>query len=267
MPVEWDAATYDRIADPQERWAMPVLDRLPLRGDERVLDAGCGTGRVTSHLVERLPRGRVVALDGSAAMLDQARQRLGDSVDFVLADLGQPLPVEPPVDAVFSTATFHWVADHDALFTNLAAVLRPGGALVAQCGGHGNVAGPLRAAAELGVTSDHPKTFATAEETAARLASAGFTDVWTWLHPEYAAFDSVDDLETFLLTVVLRTHVEGMGDAERHEFARAVIERLPGGRVDYVRLNILARRQNGRGLLVPPRLAGSDAQTSPLLAP
>lgn len=242
--MDWDAATYDRIADPQERWGLAVLDRLPLRGDERVLDAGCGTGRVTEHLVRRLPHGRVVALDGSAAMLDQARQRLGDTVDYVHADLAAPLPLDEPVDAVFSTATFHWVPDHDALFAHLASVLPPGGALVAQCGGEGNVAAPLAAAAELGVTSDHPHYFATPSDTARRLEVSGFGDIWTWLQPETATFASRDDLETFLRTVVLRTHVDGMAPAEQSAFAQAVIDRLPGGVIGYVRLNILARRRS-----------------------
>ena len=59
MPRDWDARTYDRVADPMTRWGAAVLDRLALDGDERVLDAGCGTGRVTEALAERLPRGRV----------------------------------------------------------------------------------------------------------------------------------------------------------------------------------------------------------------
>ncbi len=116
------------------RWGSAVLERLPLAGDETVLDAGCGSGRVTEELLERLPNGRVIAADNAPSMLVEARARLerfGDRVSFVECDLGRPLPVEGPVDAVFSTATFHWVADHDALFANLAAVLRPGGWLVA----------------------------------------------------------------------------------------------------------------------------------------
>ena len=140
MTREWDARTYDRVADPMTRWGNAVLDRLPLTGDERVLDAGCGTGRVTEVLAERLPNGHVVALDGSAAMVDEARDRLarfGDRVSYVVADLGSPIPLDEPVDAILSTATFHWVPDHDALFANLAAVLRHGGWLVAQCGGVG----------------------------------------------------------------------------------------------------------------------------------
>ena len=222
---------------------MPVLDRLTLTGDERVLDAGCGTGRVTEHLVRRLPGGRVVALDGSAAMLDQARQRLGDAVDYVHADLGQPLPLHEPVDAVFSTATFHWVPDHDALFRHLAAVLRPGGALVAQCGGAGNVAAPLAIAWELGARSSLPHYFATADDTAARLAATGFIDVWTWLQPETAEFADPADLHAFLRTVVLRRFLDEMGPEAQAAFAAAVADRLPEGRIDYVRLNILARRR------------------------
>ena len=96
MTRDWDARTYDRVAEPQTRWGKAVLDRLPLRGDERVLDAGCGTGRVTELLLRRLPDGTVIALDGSPAMIDAARERLapfGDRVHYVVADLGKPLPV------------------------------------------------------------------------------------------------------------------------------------------------------------------------------
>src|SRR5579863_5919184 len=139
--TDWDASTYDRVADPQARWGAAVLERLPLTGDETVVDAGCGSGRVTQLLAARLPRGRVVALDSSPAMLDEARTRLAaaGNVTFVHADLLELTPADldgaAPVDAVFSTATFHWVPDHPRLFSNLAAILRPGGWLVAQCGG------------------------------------------------------------------------------------------------------------------------------------
>ncbi len=153
MSRDWDARTYDRVADPMARWGSMVLDRLPLRGDERVLDAGCGSGRVTEQLADRLPHGRVVALDGSASMVEAARGRLarfGDRIEYVVADLGAPLPIAGDVDAVLSTATFHWVPDHDALFANLAAVTAPGGWLVAQCGGVGNIASIQRVLAGIG---------------------------------------------------------------------------------------------------------------------
>jgi trans-aconitate 2-methyltransferase len=144
-PRDWDAATYDRVAEPQTRWGGVVLDRLTLTGDETVLDAGCGSGRITELLAERLPHGQVVALDASPSMIAEARRRLArfdDRVAYLVADLGRPfaLPGGGQADAILSTATFHWVPDHDALFRNLAGVLRPGGELVAQCGGAGNIA-------------------------------------------------------------------------------------------------------------------------------
>ena len=106
-------------------------------------------------LLERLPGGRVVALDGSPSMLDQARRRLerfGDRVEFVHADLRGPLsPAIPePVDAVLSTATFHWIHDHAALYRHLAEVVRPDGRLVAQYGGAGNTASVRAVLATIG---------------------------------------------------------------------------------------------------------------------
>lgn len=245
MPRDWDAATYDRIADPQLRWGAAVLERLELDGARTVMDAGCGSGRVTELVAERFPDARIVALDGSASMIEQARGRLGrfgNRVAFVLADLMKPLPVDEPVDAVFSTATFHWVPDHDALFANLAGAMNPGARLVAQCGGAGNLASVVRVLEELGADTFGGKVFATPEETEARLRRAGFVEIDCWLHTEPTPFDSPDALETFLRTVVLGDHVHGLSDDEAAAFSHAVASRLPGIELDYVRLNIGATR-------------------------
>ena len=246
-PRDWDAATYDRVADPQARWGGAVLERLPLEGDEWVLDAGCGTGRVTERLLERLPRGRVIALDASPAMVEQARRRLTGSdgrVEFVVADLGRPLslPGGEPVDAVLSTATFHWVPDHDALFRNLAAVIRPGGRLVAQCGGAGNIASIRAILATIGDGWTGEAHYETPEATAERLAKAGFTAIETWLQSEPTRFDAGEPLETFLRTVILGGHVARLAESDRDAFVHEVASRLPEPVVDYVRLNIVATR-------------------------
>jgi trans-aconitate 2-methyltransferase len=244
-PRDWDAATYDRVADPMTRWGATVLDRLPLAGDETVLDAGCGTGRVTERLARALPDGRVIALDGSAAMLDEARARLAPfapRIEYLLADLRQPLPIADPLDTIFSTATFHWLPDHPALFRNLAAVLRPGGRLVAQCGGAGNIASVVAILASLGDGWTGPWTFATPAETAARLEAVGFTEIDTWLQDEPTPLEAGPPTEEFLRTVILGDHLARLPEAEREPFVRAVAARLPRPEIDYVRLNISARR-------------------------
>ncbi len=241
---EWDAATYDRIADPMTRWGAVVLDRLPLRGDERVLDAGCGTGRVTELLLERVPDGHVVALDASSRMLTEAGKRLGrfgDRVELVHADLLEPIPTDP-VDAVVSTATLHWIDDHDALFRNLATVLRPGGRLAAQGGGVGNIRRVFAAVAAVLGEVEEPVTFATPEETAARLRRAGFSDIRCWLHDEPTPIGPGAPLETYLRTVCVRTWADRMSAAEQERFVRAVAERIPDATIDYVRLNIDATK-------------------------
>lgn len=244
MTREWDAATYAQVALPHSGWAVAVLDRLDLRGHETVLDAGCGSGKVSEALLARLPRGRVVAVDGSALMLEEARCRLTgslDRVELVHADLAQPLPVSAPVDAVVSSATFHWIADHRALFANLAAVLPRGGALCAQCGGAGNVADVQAALDKLGFDGPNPWHFATPEEAGANLAGAGFVDIRTWLTDAPTAV-APRQLETFLATVVLGAHLAHVPEADKTDFVRAVAELLPQSEIHFVRLNIVARK-------------------------
>jgi trans-aconitate 2-methyltransferase len=220
-----------------------VLERVPREGVALALDAGCGSGRVTEQLLERLPGAHVIALDGSQRMLDAARRRLeahADRVTFVLADLGRPLPPLPYVDLVFSTAVFHWVRDHEALFASLATVLSPGGVLVAQFGGEGNIAAVSEALAQLGRP---PRwTFASAQETRVRLLTAGFVDVEVWSHPEPAAFDGPAELREFLRTAVLVEEVAEMEPGAAAELVDAVAARLPQPRLDYVRLNVVARQ-------------------------
>src|SRR6185503_19333621 len=222
---------YDRVSGPMTRWGTAVLDRLPLEGDESVLDAGCGSGRVTELLAGRLPRGRVVALDASPSMIEEARGRLagfGDRVAYVVADLGRPLPLGSlaPVDAILSTATFHWVPDHDALFANLAAVLPEDGRLVAQCGGSGNIASMQAVLATIGDGWLGDVHFETPEATARRLAAAGFVDIETWLQPEPTRFERGEPFETYLRTVVLGSHVARLPPSERDAFVSEVAGRL-----------------------------------------
>jgi trans-aconitate 2-methyltransferase len=249
----WDAASYHKVSGPMEAMGAKVLDRLPLAGNETVLDAGCGTGRVTALLCERLPEGRVLAVDADAAMVAACRATLGEQVDAGHVEVRQAdlleLSLDSPVDAVLSTATFHWILDHDRLFARLFAALKPGGRLVAQCGGHGNIASVLGAAdavAAGGPWADRfegwvrPSRMATAEETAEKLTAAGFTDVRTWLEP---APQVPEDPAEYLRTVNLGAHLHRLDEPSHDEFVRRVVERLPEPvTIDYVRLNLDAVR-------------------------
>jgi trans-aconitate 2-methyltransferase len=242
---DWLGGAYDRISAPHAAMGAPALERLVLRGDERVLDAGCGSGRLTEQLLERLPWGRVVALDGPASMLAEAARRLrrfGDRITLVQADLARPpLPVAGSVDAIFSTATFHWVLDHDALFSGLAAVLRHGGQLSFQCGGEGNAAALIGAARSEGVETAGSFHMAGADETMRRLESHGFRDVEAWLEPQTIAFGTRDEMLDYIVTPYLRP-ATGLPEAELARLAGAIVDRLGVLAIDYVRLNAVARR-------------------------
>jgi trans-aconitate 2-methyltransferase len=243
---EWDAETYDAVSDPQFSWGMEVLGRLELNGDEAALDAGCGSGRVTAELLERLPGGSLIALDGSKAMVAKARERLGDRATYLVGDLAE-LELDEPVDLVFSTATFHWILDHEALFGRLRAALRPGGRLVAQCGGEGNVARHAEAIASVVARPEFAPhfagatgmwNFAGAEETEARLAAAGFADARCWLEPKPV---QPPDPLAFTSTVTLGPLLAQLPEELRRPFAEAILEQSDHPLVlDYVRLNIEA---------------------------
>jgi trans-aconitate 2-methyltransferase len=223
------------------------LASLPLRGDERVLDVGAGTGRDTALLLERLPRGHVVAVDGSTAMLAQLRDRLAgvgpDRLTTLHADLTAPLTLEEPVDAVFSVATLHWVPDHRSLFRSLAGVLRPGGLFRAEWGGAGNVANVEAVLVDLGLPRiGEACNFATAERTARRLATAGFTDIDVVCVPDPARMQSAVQFEAFMTSVVLSAVLDSIPTGRRRQVVKDVGARLPEPQVDYVRLQACARR-------------------------
>ena len=242
---DWDASSYERVSDPQVEWARVVLDRLPLEGHETVLDAGCGGGRVTQLLLDRLPNGHVVAVDSAPSMVETARASLGDRATVIQSDLVD-LELDERVDAAFSNAVFHWIPDHDRLFSTLHAAMRPGARLVAQCGGEGNVARFIAIAKEVGRDprfSEHfdgwrgPWNFAGPDETAVRLQRAGFDEIATWLEswPVRPA-----EPREFMRTVCLGDHLPRLPPELQDAFTDIVAERV-GPELDYVRLNIEAR--------------------------
>jgi trans-aconitate 2-methyltransferase len=154
------------------------------------------------------------------------------------------LDLDEPVDAILSTATLHWVTDHDRLWARLARALRPGGTLEIQCGGEGNIDG-VREVIDA-VAGDcapellgwSPWVFAGPRDTERRLWEAGFTETRCWLEerPTYP-----EDLAAFVPTSILAAHLARLPEERREQFAADVVAsvRLP---LDYVRLNVSAVR-------------------------
>jgi trans-aconitate 2-methyltransferase len=244
--ADWNADVYHQVSDPQFGWALEQLDRLDLRGDEILLDAGCGSGRVTEELLARVPHGRVYAVDAAPSMVAHTRERLGDRVTAFCEDLVE-LELPEPVDVVFSNATFHWIPDHAALFSALHGALAPGGRLHAQCGGLGNIDAFRLLADEVSAEpafAEHfrgwrgPWNYADAPETVQRLTRAGFRDAQAWLEPRDVV---LEDPRPFVQTVCLVRHLDPLPEAAREAFVDRVLQRAGAPlTLHYVRLNLTA---------------------------
>lgn len=254
---EWNSAVYHRLSGPQVSWGKKVLSRLRLRGDEIVLDAGCGTGRLTAELLQALPDGHVVGTDLSQNMLHSAREHLAQfsgRFALVACDLLH-LPFQTGFDGIVSTAAFHWVLDHDRLFTNLRGVLKPGGWLEAQCGGGPNLARLRRRADALAATPrfaayfagfQEPWLYQDAENAALTLRRAGFVEVETSVEPAPTVLEDARHYDEFVRNIILRRHLENLPSEElRSEFMARMTQQAakdePPFLLDYWRLNLRGR--------------------------
>jgi trans-aconitate 2-methyltransferase len=298
---DWDAAKYHRISDPQLAWGRAVASRLHAMPGERILDLGCGTGRLTMELAQT-PGLQVIGLDRSAAMLKQAGDRPGsdpgqprdspgtdpgeapDRSDtdgrqlrdrpgthpgqggvrpgtdqgqtplYVLGD-GASVPFANAFDAVFSAAVFHWIADHDALFQSVHTALKPGGRLVAQCGGARNLDrlyGRARALMDAPQYRHHFSGwknfnhFENIPDTERRLKRAGFIDIDVSLVSSPVPFKDTGSFTEFVAAVCLRHHLDRLPVADRDPFVACIAEQAaeddPPLTLDYWRLNIFGRK-------------------------
>ena len=256
--THWNAEVYDRIGTPMRRWAQAVIEDLHLRGDETVLDAGCGSGSVTLDLLEPLPRGRIYAVDSSPEMISKITKAIEErGITNVIPIQASLTDFELPeqVDVVFSNAVLHWIPDDDVLFSCLLRATKPGGRFRAQCGGAGNIE-RLTVATEA-VAQRKPyerylrfaefRKYRTPEEAKYAMDRAGWTDVRASLFDSPVRFDNHDDAALYLRTIILQRHVAALPEEYQEPFLRAVIDETVRRfgepfTADYVRLDLWALR-------------------------
>ena len=255
---QWNAADYAAHSAIQLAWARELMTRLDLRGDEHILDVGCGDGKITAELARAVPRGSATGLDASAAMIAYAREKF-PALEFHVMD-ARRLQFPLQFDLVFSNAALHWVDDHAAFLRGAAAVLQPGGRLIVSCGGKGNgqpVVAALHAVMRRKRWRDYfrqmplPYFFYAPADYRNWLQDANFRPQSVALTPKDAAYDGLTGLAAWLRTAWL-PYTQRVPESERGEFITAVAERYaathppdPQGRlhVRMVRLEIDAAKK------------------------
>jgi len=234
--VTWNPGDYAANSAAQLAWAKELIEKLKLRGDERILDVGCGDGKVTAQLAHAVPKGAVIGIDASAEMIQFAQKTFPPSkisnLKFEIRD-ARHIRFEQRFDLIFSNAALHWVDDHQAFLHGVAACLKPGGRLVVSCGGKGNahdVFIVLRAVIRLKRWREffrkleRPYFFHSPEEYEKWLPHFGFKSCRVKLAPKNATYDGRDGFAAWLRTTWL-PYVQRVPEKQREEFITVVTER------------------------------------------
>jgi trans-aconitate 2-methyltransferase len=241
------------------RWAQQVIDDLGLKGDEVVLDAGCGSGSVTLDLWHKLPNGKIYALDSSPDMINKLRSTLEErSITNIIpmqADLTR-FTLNEQVDVVFSNAVFHWIPDDNALFGALARATKPGGRLRAQCGGADNNKRLMTATRDVERREPYSQYLAARVDTRKYRSEAqaiealqrnGWKNAKANVFPSPVEFDKIDDAVLYLKTIILQQQFSSLPGEMGEQFLREVIDEVIMRHgapfvADYVRLDMWAER-------------------------
>ncbi|MBU6409854.1 MAG: methyltransferase domain-containing protein [Verrucomicrobia bacterium] len=259
--AKWSAADYAANSAVQQNWARELIARLRLGGDERVLDAGCGDGKVTAEIAQAVPRGGVTGIDASPEMIAFAKKtfspRRFPNLRFQLMD-ARRIRFRRSFDVVFSNAALHWVDDHPAFLRGAASVLKDGGRLMVSCGGRGNaqdVFDALRPEMRLKRRRPFfrgmpmPYFFHAPGDYEKWLPATGFKTFKVRLAPRDAIYGDADAFKAWLRTTWL-PYVQRVPEESREEFIAAITKSYlakhpPGARGDIhvrmVRLEMEAR--------------------------
>ncbi|MGB8034631.1 MAG: class I SAM-dependent methyltransferase [Nitrososphaeraceae archaeon] len=265
----WDAQTYDEVSRlVQYRWGQQILEWRKWNGDESVMDAGCGSGLISKLLAQKVPRGKVYAVDVDSNMIRQAKRNLKglENVELVEADFAQvKLPTK--LDVIFSNAALHWVHDHAQVFQHFWDMLNcdetKGGQLLIQCGGCGNlqrILAILRRVMEFNEFKEYFASFnqswyfAKPDDTSKLLGEIGYVSTKIHLHNDCVNLIDREIYSRFVKTVIMKPFLECLPDDKlRNRYLELFLQAVEKNSasissnksqtpwsLDYVRLNIIA---------------------------
>ena len=256
---DWNATEYSRLNRPHHIWAQTVLENLVFQGSEIVLDAGCGSGNLTTHIASLVPDGHVIAIDSSKSMIDEAKIQIDpwkSHITLLNADLLQ-IPVSECIDLIFSNATFHWIHDHNRLFGEMFRVLRPGGTISAEFGGGPNIKQIIHHYFELTNEPEFaylnekslPWNFPSILETEMHLVGAGFEKIQVSLRETPAIFHDISSFSRFTENIILFPLLSNIPNKnDRTNFVKKLARKTLTSHmpltVDYWRINVVARKPN-----------------------
>jgi trans-aconitate 2-methyltransferase len=237
----WDARTYDQVSRlVQYRWGQQVLEWRKWRGDEIVLDAGCGSGLLTRLLAKRVPRGKVYAVDIDSNMIKQAKNNLQflDNVEIIQSSFTD-IRIPRKLDVIFSNSAFHWIQDHRKAFQKFWEMLRPmndsnkiaeisagsnsnnnsgsNGQLLIQCGGYGNlqqIITMLEQITHLDQFKEHftdwkqPWYFPKLHDTYKLLQQTGYVNTRVFSSSDHVTLPNRRVYSKFVKTVVIKSYLD-----------------------------------------------------------
>ncbi len=254
----WDARSYDKVSsNVQLEWGRKLLDKRRWIGNEIVMDAGAGSGNLTKILADKVPDGKVFAVDADSNMVQQAKSNLSGcrNVQLIQSSMDKvSFPTE--VDVIFSNAALHWILNQDGVFLHFWELLKPNGELLIDYGGHGNLERPISVIFKI-IQSDQFKEhftnwkqswyFPKPEETERLLQKVGFKEIQVDLSSQTTSFPDRLSFATFVRTVIMKPFLGFLADANRKEqFINAFLKEFEGhGRpwsLEFIRLTISARK-------------------------
>lgn len=235
MTFEFDGEKYKRASEQQKAWGKRLIAELQFRGDEKILDLGCGDGVLAAELAKFVPDGFVLGIDASENMIETARKdHAGANVRFELFDINT-IDFESEFDLVFSNATLHWIKDHGKLLKDVFKALKDKGTARLQFAGDGNCSNLIRILRETMLAEEYVSCFRefdwpwympAVDEYRALLDEVAFTEKKVWSENADTNFVSAEAMTKWIDQPSLVPFLGGIAGKDRQRFRDAVVGRM-----------------------------------------